>query len=176
MTFARIGDIAQVGTGRSDRNQAVDGGDYPFYVRSQTVMQIDTYEFDEEAIVIPGEGGIGEIFHYANGKYALHQRAYRIHFTDERVDTKFAYYYFAAHFKQFIMQKAVSATVTSIRKPMITDFPFPIPPLDTQLEVVRILDQFTSLNAELEAELAARREQYRYFRDRLLTFDRASHD
>lgn len=65
------------------------------------------------------------------------------------------------------MKKAVSATVTSIRKPMIQNFEMPVPPLGVQSEIVRILDNFT----ELTAELTARKQQYSYYRDSLLTFD-----
>jgi len=169
--FFRVGDIASVGTGSSDRKDAKNDGEYPFYVRSKEVLRIDEYEFDEEAILIPGEGGIGDIFHYVSGKYALHQRAYRISFNHPNLDAKFAYYYFAVNFKRFILLKAVSATVTSIRKPMITDFRIPIPPLEIQREIVKVLDTFTQLEAELEAELEARRRQYQYYRDALLSFD-----
>ena len=165
--YKSIREIAEVGTGNSNGNESVDNGLFPFFVRSQTIKSKDDYEYDEEAIIIPGEGGIGEIFHYINGKYALHQRVYRIHFIVEDVNTKFAYYYMQAYFKPFILKKAVSATVTSIRKPMIEDFPFPVPPLPVQREIVRILDNFT----ELTAELTARKKQYAYYRDKLLTMD-----
>jgi len=168
--FRPVAAIANVGTGSSNRNEEVTEGKYPFYVRSKDVLRIDEYEFDEKAIVIPGEGGIGEVFHYVEGKYALHQRAYRIHFITTDVDTKFAYYYLSAHFKLFILQKAVSATVTSIRKPMIEDFPIPVPPIEVQREIVAILDKFTQLEAELEAELEARRKQYEHYRNELLSF------
>lgn len=47
----------------------------------------------------------------------------------------------------------------------------PIPPLEVQNEIVRILDTFTSHTAELQAELQARKEQYEYYRNKLLTFD-----
>ncbi|MFB8556362.1 restriction endonuclease subunit S [Enterococcus faecalis] len=47
----------------------------------------------------------------------------------------------------------------------------PIPPLNIQAEIVRILDTFTELTAELTAELAARKKQYTYYRDKLLTFE-----
>lgn len=173
VVYKRIGDIAQVGTGSSDRKDAEPDGKFPFYVRSKEVMRIDAFEFDEEAILIPGEGGIGDIFHFVSGKYALHQRAYRISFRVSGVDAKFAYYYFAVHFKKFILRRAVSATVTSIRKPMITDFRIPVPPLEVQHEIVGILDQFTQLETELEAELEARRQQYAFYRDELLTFSEA---
>ena len=173
--YRKIKEIAEVGTGSSDRKDAIEDGSYPFYVRSKDVLKKNSFEFDEEAIIIPGEGGIGEIFHYANGKYALHQRAYRIHFTTNII-TKFAYYYFSNSFKAFIFQKAVNATVTSIRKPMIEDFEIPVPPLEVQRKIVEVLDNFSELTAELEAELSAeleaRQKQYEYYRDNLLNFNR----
>ena len=173
--YKAICEFCKVGTGKSNRQDADENGEYPFYVRSKEVFLNNSYEFDEEAIIIPGEGSIGEIFHYVNGKYALHQRAYRIHIEDNYVITKFLYYYMAQNFKKFIYQKAVNATVKSIRKPMIEKFVVPIPPLPVQREIVRILDNFTELTAELTAaltaELTARKKQYEYYQNILLTCD-----
>lgn len=166
--FKKIIDIAEVGTGSSNRQDAVEDGVYPFYVRSKEVFRINKFEYNEEAIIIPGEGGIGEIFHYVNGKYALHQRAYRIHIVDNRMRTKFLYYYMFNSFKDFIMLKAVNATVTSIRKPMIEQFRVPIPPIEVQEEIIRILDKFGELETELETELEARKSQYEFWRGKLL--------
>lgn len=168
--YVKIGEIAQVGTGSSNGNEAIEDGIYPFFVRSQIIKKKDTYEYDEEAIIIPGEGGIGDIFHYINGKYALHQRVYRIHFISPHINVKFAFYYMKSAFKKFIMAKAVSSTVSSIRKPMIEGFSLPIPPLPVQEEIVRILDTFTELQAELQAELQKRKQQYNYYLDNLLNF------
>lgn len=57
-------------------------------------------------------------------------------------------------------------------KQAIMNYLLPIPPMEVQLEIVRILDAMTSLQAELQAELAARQKQYEYYRDTLLTFDK----
>lgn len=160
--------LAEVGTGNSNGNEAQEDGEYPFFIRSQTVKRKNNWEYDEEAIIIPGEGGIGDIYHYVNGKYAIHQRVYRIHFIDNSVDVKFAFHYFRAFFKSFIMRKAVSATVKSIRKPMIEEFMLPVPPLEVQREIVRVLDSFTLLTAEL----TARKKQYDFYRDKLLTYNK----
>ncbi len=51
----------------------------------------------------------------------------------------------------------------------------PVPPLEVQREIVRILDSFTLLTAELTAELTARKKQYNYYRDMLLTFNEVEH-
>lgn len=168
--YKAIKNLAEVGTGSSNGNEAQEDGEYPFFIRSQTVKRKNDWEYNEEAIIIPGEGGIGEIYHYVNGKYAIHQRVYRIHFIDSSVDVKFAFHYFRAFFKNFIMRKAVSATVKSIRKPMIEEFMLPVPTLEVQREIVRMLDSFTLLTAELTAELTARKKQYNFYRDRMLNF------
>lgn len=176
-----LGSLAHIGTGCSNRKDESENGRHPFYVRSKRILKSDTFEFDEEAIVIPGEGGIGDIFHYVNGKYALHQRAYRICLSSEIISTKFLYYFMLSGFKQYILRKSVGATATSIRKPMLEDFQIPIPcpknpkkSLEIQAEIVRMLDNFTELTAELTAkltaELTARQRQYNYYRDKLLSF------
>ena len=64
----KLGDIARICTGKRNGDEQNESGLYPFFVRSQTVFRIDTYSFDGEAILVPGEGGIGKIFHYVNGK------------------------------------------------------------------------------------------------------------
>ncbi|HFC9524744.1 TPA: restriction endonuclease subunit S [Salmonella enterica] len=176
--WVTLGSMADIGTGSSNRQDESENGIYPFYVRSKNILKSDTFEFDEVAIVIPGEGGIGDIFHYVEGKYALHQRAYRIRITTNAVDTKFLYYFMSSSFKQYILTKSVGATAISIRKPMLEGFKVPIPSPDNpekslaiQSEIVRILDKFTELTAELTAELTLRKKQYNYYRDKLLSFD-----
>ncbi|HGX4977833.1 TPA: restriction endonuclease subunit S [Escherichia coli] len=175
--WVTLGSMADIGTGSSNRQDESENGIYPFYVRSKNILKSDTFEFDEVAIVIPGEGGIGDIFHYVEGKYALHQRAYRIRITTNAVDTKFLYYFMSSSFKQYILTKSVGATAISIRKPMLEGFKVPIPSPDNpekslaiQSEIVRILDKFTALTAELTAELTMRKKQYNHYRDLLLSF------
>lgn len=169
--FRELGEIADIGTGSSNRQDEDSNGKYPFYVRSKNILKSNTFEFDETAIIIPGEGGIGDIFHYIDGKYALHQRAYRICVFCKKMDTKFLYYIMCCHFKKYILAKSVGATATSIRKPMLENFKLPVPPMEVQREIVRILDSFTLLTAELTAELTARKKQYEFYRDFLLSFD-----
>ncbi|WP_103601105.1 restriction endonuclease subunit S [Campylobacter concisus] len=169
--FVKLGEIADIGTGSSNRQDEDSNGKYPFYVRSKNILKSNTFEFDETAIIIPGEGGIGDIFHYIDGKYALHQRAYRICVFYKKMDTKFLYYIMCCHFKKYILAKSVGATATSIRKPMLENFKLPVPPMEVQREIVRILDSFTLLTAELTAELTARKKQYEFYRDFLLSFN-----
>ncbi|NLK91732.1 MAG: restriction endonuclease subunit S [Bacteroidales bacterium] len=173
--WVRLADIAEIGTGSSNTNEEMEDGKYPFFVRSQEVRYKNDYEFDETAIITSGDGvGVGRVFHYVEGKYALHQRAYRIHIIDKKVIPKYYFYYMKNSFLSYIKRNAVYASVTSVRKYMLENFPVPIPPLKEQQLIVNILDRFTPLINDLtnniSAEIEARQKQYEYYRDKLLDF------
>jgi type I restriction enzyme S subunit len=74
-------------------------------------------------------------------------------------------------FYQYIESNEQGASYPSISDSAIKNFQIPIPPLAIQNEIVNILDLFTRLEAELEAELEARKMQYTYYRDTLLNFE-----
>lgn len=170
-----LAQIAEIGTGSSNTNEELEDGKYPFFVRSQDVRRKNTYEYDETAIITSGDGvGVGKIFHYVEGKYALHQRAYRIHIIDDRVIPRFYYYYMKCTFLPYIEKASFHSSVTSIRRPMLNNFPVPLISLPEQRRIVAILDRFDALcndlTSGLPAEIAARQKQYEYYRDKLLTF------
>lgn len=171
---ALLGDIATVGTGSHDTKDAQENGNYTFYARGRVPLKLDTFDFDEEAIITAGDGvGVGKVFHFARGKYALHQRAYRI-VPQPGVDARYIYHYLLADFSRYLERTSVHASVTSLRRPMFLKYSLQLPPLEEQRRIVAILDKFDALVNDLSiglpAELAARRQQYEYYRDKLLTF------
>ena len=171
--MVKLGDVCEIGTGSSNTDEQLDEGLYPFFVRSQEVRWKNEYEFDEASVITSGDGvGVGKIYHYVEGKYALHQRAYRIHPTDTRLTARFLFYYMKTGFLAYINKSAFQSSVTSIRKPMLLNFPIPLPPLAEQRRIVSILDRFdrlcNDLTSGLPAEIAARKKQYAYYRDKLL--------
>lgn len=92
--WVKLKEYAEIGTGSSNTQDELSIGLYPFFVRSQIVRRNNEYEFDETAIITSGDGvGVGKIFHYVEGKYALHQRAYRIHVLNEKIIPKFLFHY-----------------------------------------------------------------------------------
>lgn len=170
-----LGEIATIGTGSRNTNESILDGQYPFFVRSQEPRAIDSFEFDENAIITAGDGvGVGKVFHYVSGKYALHQRAYRIVVRDDRVNSKFLFYYIRNNFAHYLTKISVHASVTSLRKPMFEKYPIPIPPLVEQDRIVAILDKFDalthSISEGLPREIELRQKQYEYYRDLLLSF------
>ena len=173
--WMKLGDIADIGTGNGNTNEGLDTGKYPFFVRSQDIKYKNEYDFDETAIITSGDGvGVGKIFHFVSGKYALHQRAYRVHITSDSVLPKYFFYYFKNSFLTYISKASFHSSVTSIRRPMMINFPVPVPPLEVQQRIVDILDRFDTLcndiSSGLPAEIEMRQKQYEYYRDKLLTF------
>ena len=87
-------------------------------------------------------------------------------------DAKYLAYYF--HSSMFFAQKAKLAhgtKVIEVTPDKLNGVIVPVPPLEVQREIVRVLDNFTFLSAELSAELSARRKQYEYYKDSLLPFE-----
>ena len=168
-----LSELADISTGKHNTKEQLVDGKYPFFVRSQEVRSLNTYDYDETAIITSGDGvGVGKIFHFVNGKYALHQRAYRIHVTNNNLIPKFLFYYMKATFLEYILKNAVNSSVTSIRRPMINKYPVPVPPMEVQQEIIYLLENLSSLTDELinklEKEILERKKQYEYYRDNLL--------
>ena len=145
----RLGDVVlDINTGARNNEDKVKNGKYPFFVRSQTVEYIDKYRYDCEAILIPGEGNIEEIFHYINGRFDCHQRVYKIsNFID--VNGKFIYYYLRLFFGQYAIMHTVRATVDSLRLPTFINFHMFIPyNIAEQTAIANIL---SDMDQEIEA-------------------------
>jgi len=82
----------------------------------------------------------------------------------------FKYLFRDEQMRKQIAKTASGVTRFNVSKKRFAKMTIPIPPLAVQEEIVKILNSFTELEAELEAELNARRQQYEYYRDKLLTF------
>ncbi|MDN3399387.1 restriction endonuclease subunit S [Psychrobacter sp. APC 3426] len=82
------------------------------------------------------------------------------------LNVKYVYYYMKSIENAYNVPKN---GIPQLTKPMIRDIKIPLPPLNVQAEIVRILDTFTELTAQLTAELTARQQQYAYYREQLLT-------
>lgn len=110
-----LADIADIGTGSSNTNEGLEEGKYPFYVRSQEPLRKNEYEYDEIAIITAGDGvGVGKVFHYVEGKYALHQRAYRIHINTPDVLPRYYFHYMRSAFLPYIQKTMFQGSVASI--------------------------------------------------------------
>ncbi len=91
------------------------------------------------------------------------------------VNSRFVYHIFTSNiFKQYLEKSLNTTTINNLNANILQNFLIPIPPLEIQQEIVKILDQFsiltTDLLAGIPAEIKARKKQYEYYREKLLTF------
>lgn len=91
--------------------------------------------------------------------------------SDANVDSNFLFHYLVSQYNNLRAVSSGDGTRGGLNLKMIREYRVPFPPLEVQREIARILDQFTTLEAELEAELEARRAQYEHYRNHLLSYE-----
>lgn len=166
----RLGGVSHIKTGKKNNEDKIEEGAYPFFVRSQTVERINSYCFDGEAILVPGEGGIGSIFHYINGKFDYHQRVYKISDFDAETSGMFIYFCMLQTFNNHAMRNSVKATVDSLRLPTFQEFEFGAPPtIEEQTAIATVLSDMDAEIAALEARLDKTRSLKQGMMQELLT-------
>jgi len=143
----KLGDICRIKTGKTDTQDAVEGGVYPLFDRSITIKRSDKFLFDTSAIILPGEGQEFAPRFYG-GKFDLHQRVYAIFCDKEKscdnLSLKFLYYFLSLN-REYFAQTATGATVKSLRLPIIADCPVVLPPFPTQKQIADILSTYDNL-------------------------------
>ncbi len=171
-----LGQTCKIETGKLNANAAVDDGEYMFFTTAKETSKIDKFRWDTEALLIAGNANVGEVKHYI-GKFEAYQRTYVLTNFDENVSVRFLYFVLSHSLKKYLEERTNSAAMTYIVLSTLENFPIPIPCPDNpekslaiQSEIVRILDTFSALTAELTAELNMRKKQYNYYRDQLLSF------
>lgn len=141
-----IEQVAKVTTGNKDTQNKVDDGEFPFFVRSQTVERINSFSYDGEAILTSGDGvGVGKNFHYINGKFDFHQRVYCIYEFEKEINGRFLFMYFSQFFYNRVMKMTAKNSVDSVRMAMITEMSVLLPTLQEQQKIASCLSSLDEL-------------------------------
>ena len=144
-------------------------GKYPFYTSGKETYYTNEFFISGENIFV-NDGGSADIKYY-NGRsaYADHVISFKV---QEKINGRFLYHYLIKC-KEYINEKMFRGSgIKNIQKSKFFNMLIPVPPMEVQCEIVRILDNFTLLTAELTAELTARKKQYEYYRSNLLIFNK----
>ena len=168
-----IGDLDILNRGkRLVRSQLGETGAYPVYQNSLTPLgYFDDKNTLPNTTFIIAAGAAGEIGHSKSEFWAADD-CYFFKVPREKLNDKFIYYFLLTQ-KTKIVSQVRKASVPRLGRNSVENIAIPIPPLDVQAEIVRILDAFTAVTAELTAELNMREKQYQYYRDKLLSFSKA---
>ncbi len=156
----RLGELCQIKTGKKDVNQGNPEGQYPFFTCAAEHTYSDVYSFDTEALLVAGNGNVGQVSYYS-GKFEAYQRTYVL-FDFKGVTAKFLFRVLDKRLSATVGKQKLGNTMPYIKIGMLTDFPVPIPPGDEQARVTEHLDalaaetqRLTRLYEQKQAALAA---------------------
>lgn len=146
--YTTIGEVVAIKTGKLDANAAVANGEYPFFTCAQNPLNIDTYSFDCECVLVAGNGDLN--VKYYKGKFDAYQRTYVLTVKGvflHKLSTIYLYWFMQLYLDE-LRKKRVGATVKYIKLGDLTNINIPIPPLPEQERIVSLLDaEFAKIDA-----------------------------
>ncbi|GAA6808774.1 restriction endonuclease subunit S [Helicobacter pylori] len=170
--FRKLGEVINILKGKQlNKELLLDYGEYPVMNGGIHASGYwNEYNTDYPKIIISQGGASAGYVNYMTSKFWAGAHCYAIELNSEKLNYKFLYY-FLKNSQTILMKSQFGAGIPALNKADIETLTIPIPPLEIQQEIVKILDAFTELNTELNTELKARKKQYEYYQNMLLDFN-----
>lgn len=147
--WVQFSNIARIRTGKKDANYGSTDGNYFFFTCASEPIRCASYSFDCKAILLAGNGNIGNIALY-EGKFEAYQRTYVVEIATP-ILTEYCYYYFQYRWVDYNTDKMFGTAIPYIRLRNLQKFPIPIAPLSEQHRIVnRIENLFAKLDEAKE--------------------------
>ncbi|GAA8543899.1 restriction endonuclease subunit S [Helicobacter pylori] len=169
--FRKLGEVINILKGKQlNKELLLDYGEYPVMNGGIHASGYwNEYNTDYPKIII-SQGGSAGYVNYMTSKFWAGAHCYVIELNSEKLNYKYLYY-FLKNSQIILMKSQFGACIPALNKTDIETLTIPIPPLEVQQEIVKILDAFTELTTELTTELKARKKQYEYYQNMLLDFN-----
>lgn len=170
--YRELREVLKIKNGKDYK--AFGEGDIPVYGSGGIMAYVDTYVYDKPTVLIPRKGSIDKLY-YVDTPFWNVDTIFYTEISEKIILPRFVYHYLL---REHLEKLNTAGGVPSLTQTVLNKVKIPVPPLEVQAEIVRILDNFTELTAELQAkleeELTARKKQYEYYRDLLLNFENVS--
>lgn len=169
--YKKLGNYIDIYTGEQFNKRDMNTeGSYPVINGGINASgYIESYNEPENTISISQGGASAGFVAWQDTPFWAGAHCYVIRPNSDIVNNRFLYF-FLKNQEVYLQHMQHGAGIPALNREKIKSIPFPIIPLEVQEEIVRILDTFSAHAAELQAELQARKEQYEYYRNLLLTF------
>ena len=168
IAYCELSDVLKIKNGKDYKS--FGEGDVPVYGSGGVMTYIDTAVYDKPSVLIPRKGSLDKLY-YVETPFWNVDTIFYTEIDESKAIPKYVYYCLQ---KQHLERLNTAGGVPSLTQSVLNKVVIPVPPIEVQNEIVRILDNFTELTAELKeklaAEIEARQKQYEYYRDKLLTF------
>ncbi len=175
-----LGEVCEIIRGvRVTKKDLIENGKYPVVSGGTGYMGfVNEYNREENSITIAQYGTAGFV-KWQNEKFWANDVAFTIYPINEDILLKRFLYYFLINKQNYLYEISNKIAVPfSISKEKILQIKIPIPPIEIQQEIVRVLDELTTLTnqltTELETERQNRKKQFEFFREQLFSFEEGS--
>ena len=170
--FVKLGETCEVLRGkRLTKKQLSETEKYPvFHGGIQPIGFYSKKNRNANTVMIINVGASAGTIGYSEKDFWSSDGCYCLSHT-ESVLPRYIYYVLSKD-QHYFQSKVRHGGIPTLDALVVRNYRIPLPPLPIQTEIVRILDKFTQLEAELEAELDCRKRQYEFYRDQLLSFDK----
>lgn len=170
--YKKYGDVFEIKTGKGiTTKEATDDGLYPIISGGTTPMgYYHSYNRDENIVTVSRVGANAGYVNFITEKFYLNDKCFSIIPKDEFVKCfipKYIYHY-TKNIENKIMELQSEGGVPTINTQKVSNLLMPMLPIDVQLEIITVLDKFGELEVELEAELEARKNQYEFWRGKII--------
>jgi len=169
VSWKTLGEVARIRNG-SDHKHLADGP-YPLYGTGGVMRHVEQYSYNKPSVLIPRKGSLKNLF-FMDQPFWTVDTLFYTEIDEGEVDPKFLFHWLST---QELEKLDVAGGVPSLTQTVLNKVSVPLPKLAVQRKIGDILDTFSSLLDDetwgLPAEIAARRQQYEYYRHKLLTFN-----
>jgi len=139
----KLGDLTKIKTGKLDANASSPNGIYPFFTCSKEPLQISTYSYDCECVLVAGNGDLN--VKYYNGKFDAYQRTYIIEGNGNgNLYIPYLYYFMEEYVKE-LRKLSIGGVIKYIKLCNLTDALIEIPSIPEQEEIVKVLRKVASI-------------------------------
>lgn len=168
--WKKLGEVLKIKNGRDYKH--LKSGNVPVYGSGGIMTYVDTQVYDKPSVLIPRKGSIDKLYYVDYPFWNVDT----IFYTEINASIVIEKYVFYILQKEHLEKLNTGGGVPSLTQKVLNEVVIPIPSLSEQQRIVDILDRFDTLVNDLSqglpAEIEARRQQYEYYRDKLLTFKR----
>lgn len=151
MKTTSLGKLADIKTGKLDVNAGSENGKYPFFTCATTPYYINQYAFDNEAVLVAGNGDLN--VKYYKGKFNAYQRTYVIQNKDKEILSMKYLYYFMETYMDRLRRDAIGGIIKYIKLGNLTGAEIPLPSLDDQKRIAHLLGKVEGLIARRKKHL-----------------------
>lgn len=139
--LVKLLDCCDISTGKFDANHGVTEGLFPFYTCAERPIAANTYSFDGDSIILPGNGAnVGLVLFYS-GKFEAYQRTYVLNSFKQDVYSRYVFHHLSRYWKLRNERAQFGSATNYIRMQNFEDYQVPLPPLEEQKRIAAILDK-----------------------------------